>query len=570
VKTAEGCSATAGVTVRINPQPVPAFINPPSTACAGSTVTLTASGGGEYCFTQECAACVRNPYLTGNDLNGGADCNVLATSCTYTADATYTFVVPESGSVTVWVKIRNAYGCIDSVSTTIGVVAPPTPVLSGSGTYCDNAALSCFGETGYSYQLQDALTQAVGAAQTGAAASLSFPVTATGVYTVVTTDAATGCVVVSDAQAVTIQALPAMTNDNGTLTLSGTPPFVLSDAAGHSYTVPNNSHTVTAQAIIDAGVAPLFITDRTGCTGLLGLGTPVLQGSCTFTQPDVVNTFAAFPATYSASTFVSLINERDLKIYTAVKIGGRWWMGQNLNYQEGLTYFDQHNKPNTNYGSVPALRGGFWCPAHNNNSTPVEICDYWGALYPWETAMMLDGKGTWTEASGSYCTGAANSDPCKINQGRSADSGTAIGGRGICPPNWHVPTNFELGQMLDAMEGSGTTHQSTNANNNLSYTGNAGTRGKVNCQENSGDYNPAWTSGAGTDNFNFRVLAADLRYGGNASRLSNRGGWALFWSSAAYNGNNAWARYYASSRAGVGQFAENRSHGFSIRCIRDE
>jgi hypothetical protein len=105
----------------------------------------------------------------------------------------------------------SAYGCTDSVSTTIGVVTSPTPVLSGSGTYCAAAALSCFGETGHSYQLQDALTQAVGMAQTGANAPLTFPVTATGVYTVIATDAATGCTAASDAQTVAVSPVGAAT-----------------------------------------------------------------------------------------------------------------------------------------------------------------------------------------------------------------------------------------------------------------------------------------------------------------------------------------------------------------------
>ena len=568
-----GCSATiAPLPVTVYPLPNVSFNNPPSTVCAGASVTLTVgSGSDEYCFTESCSACLHNPYSTGNDVSTEYDCIFASASCTFGPSNSYTINAPDSGNITVCVRVRSAYGCLDSACVTIGVVAPAAPVLSGGGSYCVNGALSCPGASGYSYQLLNSLLQNEGASQTGAAASLSFPVTATGAYTVIVTDPATGCTAASDPQAVTIHALPAMTNDNGTLTLSGTPPFVLSDAAGHSYTVPNNSHTVTAQAIIDAGIAPVFITDGTGCTGPLTFGTPVLQGSCTFTQPDVVNTFAAFPATYSASTFVSLMDERDLKIYTAVKIGGRWWMGQNLNYQEGLTYFDQHNKPNTSTGSNPALFGGFWCPADNLNATPVSVCDYWGALYPWETAMMLDGKGTWTEASGSYCTGAANSVNCKINHGRSADSGTAIDGRGICPPNWHVPTDFELGVLLDAMESNGgVVHQTTSANNDGTYVGaNAGTRGKASCQGTSSDTNPIWDSGAGTDVFHFRALPADDR-NGHGTNDGNRGRYALFWSSAVYDASYAWERDIRSGYASVRRLAFIRSSGNSIRCIRNE
>jgi uncharacterized protein (TIGR02145 family) len=358
-----------------------------------------------------------------------------------------------------------------------------------------------------------------------------------------------------------------LSNNSGTLTLGGTPPFVLSDASGLN-TYPVSGSTVTAQEIFDAGVTPIYITDLTGCTGLLNFGTPVLQGSCTFTQPPVVNNFADFPADYSASTFVSLIDERDWKVYTAVKIGGRWWMGQNLNYQTGLTYWNKHSSPSTVAGSNAALRGGFWCPADNNNNTPVAVCDYWGAFYAWETAMMLDGKGAWTEVSGSYCTGAASSANCNVNHGRKYSTGTTIGGRGICPPNWHVPTDFEWGQLLDAMESDGgTTHQTTTADG--SYIGtNAGTRGKASCSGTSGDTNPVWDSGAGTDVFNFRVIAGDDR-NPNGINDGSRGLYAVFWSSAAYGESNAWNRDFGYANAGVFRRAANRSLGYSVRCVRD-
>ncbi|MDR0728641.1 MAG: hypothetical protein LBF19_00740, partial [Prevotellaceae bacterium] len=68
------CEVKATVPVTVYPRPVPAFVNPPSTACAGSTVTLTASGGGSYCFTHVCSACIHNPYASGNDDPTEYDC----------------------------------------------------------------------------------------------------------------------------------------------------------------------------------------------------------------------------------------------------------------------------------------------------------------------------------------------------------------------------------------------------------------------------------------------------------------------------------------------------------------
>ncbi|MDR0729640.1 MAG: hypothetical protein LBF19_05920 [Prevotellaceae bacterium] len=129
-----GCSVAylPAIAVTINPRPAPTLIAP-VTACAGSTVTLTGGGGESYCFTQICDACVRNPYLSGNDSDGAADCFSPVIACTYTDVNTYTLVMPESGSVTVWMHVQNEHGCVDSASATITVsdLPPAISLLSG-------------------------------------------------------------------------------------------------------------------------------------------------------------------------------------------------------------------------------------------------------------------------------------------------------------------------------------------------------------------------------------------------------------------------------------------------------
>ncbi|MDR0729084.1 MAG: hypothetical protein LBF19_03030, partial [Prevotellaceae bacterium] len=160
-------------------------------------------GSGSYCFSQHCSACVHNPYASGNDDPTEYDCLFGSATCTFEASNSYAVTMPDSGNVTVCVRVVNEHGCLDSACITIGVTPVSAPVLSGGGTLCaSNAALSCFGETGYTYQLQNDLAQAVGVPLSGANALLNFPITATGTYTVVATDAVTSCVVRSNAQAV--------------------------------------------------------------------------------------------------------------------------------------------------------------------------------------------------------------------------------------------------------------------------------------------------------------------------------------------------------------------------------
>jgi uncharacterized protein (TIGR02145 family) len=311
------------------------------------------------------------------------------------------------------------------------------------------------------------------------------------------------------------------------------------------------------------------------------------QGSCTFTQPAVVGTFAKFHETdaYASSTYVTLTDERDSKNYTVVKIGGRWIMAQNLNYQTGLTWQANSKSPSTYSSSAcTACIGSFWCPGGYSSSTGTstrESCNVWGALYSWETAMMLDGKWTssghssssWAERTGyGTYTSSANTQ----NHGQS-DAGATTGGRGICPPNWHVPSDGEWGDILNAME-TGTK----NHNTSTGWIGtNAGTRGKSKCtvSDNStsgntyvSDTQANWyynSSALGTDVYGFRGLPAGYRYNGG-SNFSYRGTHANFWSSSARDGSYAWYREFPYSAATVYRgYYYNRSSGFSVRCIRD-
>jgi uncharacterized protein (TIGR02145 family) len=361
------------------------------------------------------------------------------------------------------------------------------------------------------------------------------------------------------------------------VTFTGTPPFDLKLSTGN-VSVQAGYELVGSQTLVS-------FTDKTGAPGIIpGYNQP--QGGCTFTQPAVLTTFANFSTTYSASSFVTLTDERDNNNYTVVKIGGRWIMAQNLNYQKDLTWEPNSNSPSTGTGSNTVLIGSFWCPGGFSSSTPTSTrasCDVWGALYSWETAMSLDGKITsaWSDYNTSYCGNgeAAKSTDCQRNWGRATSSGGgSVGGRGICPPNWHVPTDHEWGIILDGMEDGGSVHQDVTTN---AWVGtNAGSRGKSKCtvadQQTSGaayvdDTQANWyynASTLGTDYYNFRVLPSGCR-NDNGSYFHNRGYYAYFWSSSAYDGSNAWRRTFNYNYATVYRANGNRSYGFSVRCIRD-
>jgi uncharacterized protein (TIGR02145 family) len=314
---------------------------------------------------------------------------------------------------------------------------------------------------------------------------------------------------------------------------------------------------------------------------LPGIAQP--QGSCTYTEPAVVGTFASFPANYSASTYVSLMDGRDNRYYPVVKIGGRWIMARNLNYQTGLTWQANANQPATNTPSPQTgLIGHFWCPGGdpsvNAPTSTLASCDVWGALYSWETAMMVDGK--WTSGAHSSSTwiepvsyGASTTTGNYQNHAR-ADNGATTGGRGICPPNWHVPTDGEWGDLLNSMETGLVDHN--NGTGDLGF--DAGSRGKSTCTAPNGGANATYindtqtnwsyhVSAMGTDDYGLRILPSGLRWkdGGGFTRGRD----SYLWSSSSADLDHAWARAWDFYNSTVARLEWPRFYGISVRCIRD-
>jgi uncharacterized protein (TIGR02145 family) len=152
---------------------------------------------------------------------------------------------------------------------------------------------------------------------------------------------------------------------------------------------------------------------------------------------------------------------RDGKTYkTVVMPDGRTWFAENLRYTKGLVWNQWADRANgvTSWSGKSAI-GSYWCPTeHGATFTPDQSSlDIYGALYTWETAMMVDGKwadetktsSAWDEdwESGNSYYGAPGASP-------AARVNIARGGRGICPPGWHIPTDYEWAVMLDAINGT--------------------------------------------------------------------------------------------------------------------
>jgi uncharacterized protein (TIGR02145 family) len=257
-----------------------------------------------------------------------------------------------------------------------------------------------------------------------------------------------------------------------------------------------------------------------------------------------------------------LTDTRDGNIY---KVGfmpdGRMWLAENLRYTKGLVWNKQAGMANgvpftSTDNGVPAI-GSYWCPAKDETSvTPDQSsCGVYGALYTWETAMMVDGKwsdelktgSAWNESweSGNYYDWPGAIPAAKMNNAR--------GGRGICPEGWHVPTEYEWIVLLGAVNGkAGVKLKSAGT-----YSGADPGDGKWKDDDNRG-----------TDDYGFRVLPSGYR-NYNGSNFSSRGYYAYLWSSSASNSTYAWSRIFGYSEARVNRYNIGRSYGFSVRCVRD-
>ncbi len=195
-----------------------------------------------------------------------------------------------------------------------------------------------------------------------------------------------------------------------------------------------------------------------------------------------------------------LVDDRDGQVYKTVKIGDQWWMAQNLNYETDNSF------------------------CYNDSAS---YCEKIGRLYLWSAAM--DSVGEWS-ANGKDCGADKTCSPFYPV-------------RGVCPEDWHLPTQTEWRALFMAVGGESTA-------------------GKV-LKSTSG-----WNrNGNGTDAFSFSALPAGNRsdYG---SFIKEGGSGAEFWSSTEYNSYGAYD-IHMNYNDGIAYGGNSKGYGYSVRCLKD-
>jgi Secretion system C-terminal sorting domain len=183
--TATGCSTNMapGVTITVNPLPI----------------VYTVTGGGQYCSGGTGVHIGLSGSSTGINYQLYRGINPVGGPVSGTGAALDFGLQTTAGTYTV-VATSPSTTCTSNMSGSASVVVNPAPVaytVTGGGNYCAGSTGIAVGlsnsTVGVNYQLFRALT-AVGTPFAGTSGALSFGLqTGTGNYTVVATDATTGC-----------------------------------------------------------------------------------------------------------------------------------------------------------------------------------------------------------------------------------------------------------------------------------------------------------------------------------------------------------------------------------------
>ena len=471
----------------------------PTATIAGTTAVCQNSVAPLITFT---GASTTAPYTFTYKINGGTD-QIVTTSVgssvtipaptTVGGTFTYTLVSVRDGSATACSQIQSG-------NATVTVNPLPTASITGTAQTCQNSVSPLITFTGssasapytFTYKINGGANQFV---TTSAGNSVTVPASTSGVgafiYTLVSVQDAssTACSQLQSGNAtVTVNPLPfvdlSLCNDPKTTTTSK--PFTLKGGVppGGQYYIDGilAGGGIFNPAALSASthLITYSFTDFNTCS------------STSVSVPITVNTGS--PTGSCPATF---IDPRDNHSYRAFTLGSHCWMLSNLNYG---TKMASDLTPQSN-NCAPEK----YCLA----SDPT--CVAYGGLYQWDELM----------------------------QYQVPAPGLSL--QGLCPPEWHVPTEAEWHNLIDAV---------------ASMTPGDGLAGSY-----LKDTNPG---------FGFHVLLDGIYYLNNTWAFTSGSLTAtMFWTSANSGAYRAIARGINNFDYGVSFYPSSRANSFPVRCVKD-
>jgi len=197
--------------------------------------------------------------------------------------------------------------------------------------------------------------------------------------------------------------------------------------------------------------------------------------------------------------------------YTTVEIGTQCWMSENLNVGtriDGIT-----NQTDNSTIEKYCL---------DNNSLK---CDTFGGLYQWDEMMQYI---------------------------------TTEGAQGVCPTGWHIPTDSEFKSLemelgMSQSQADATGYRGTDQGSQL------------------GGNEPLWTDEAldqssAFGSSGYLMFPSGTRY--TDGTYGGIGTYGFVWVSS-QSGANSWRHYLRWDQTKVGRSTDNKSSGYSVRCLKD-
>jgi uncharacterized protein (TIGR02145 family) len=184
----------------------------------------------------------------------------------------------------------------------------------------------------------------------------------------------------------------------------------------------------------------------------------------------------------------------------AMQIGNQCWLKENLNV-------------GTMINGVENMTNNSIIEKYCYDDDPTN-CDTYGGLYQWDEVM---------------------------------DYVTTEGTQGICPDDWHIPSDVEWTLLTDFLGGE-------------SVTG-----GKMK-EVGTTHWNSPNTDA--TNESGFTALPSGER-GSNNGAFYSIGNAAPIWSSTEYDSTYAWTRNLGNTNSFIYAYEENEQFGLALRCLRD-
>ncbi len=205
--------------------------------------------------------------------------------------------------------------------------------------------------------------------------------------------------------------------------------------------------------------------------------------------------------TYRNNNFwcgVDLLTDNDGNEYKTIKLNQTCWMSENLN--SGITINSSTASANNNLIEK-------YC--YNNDSVN---CTNYGGLYKWNELMNYN---------------------------------TSAGSQGICPTNWHIPSDsewkaLELFLGMDSLFATIIGWRGTNEGDQLKTDGTSGFEAKFGGQ-----------------------LIPSQSYTGLAAS-------GYFYTSSVFNGENVIHRQLADNNSGINRYFGSKTYAYSVRCVLND